>query len=106
MAMYEKLLAPSASPSRKSCLPHDDLQHHERHLNARNTLGTLLGHGIVPIINENDVVSFTELKFGDNDKLSALVTLAPARRFVDHPYDRGRRAREFWQGECKNPVAD
>ena len=60
-------------------LTHDDLQHHERHLNARNTLVTLLGHGIVPIINENDVVSFTELKFGDNDKLSALVaSLLPA----------------------------
>ena len=54
-------------------------QHHERHLNARNTLVTLLSHGVVPIINENDVVSFTELKFGDNDKLSALVaSLLPA----------------------------
>ena len=54
-------------------------EHHERHLNARNTLVTLLSHGVVPIINENDVVSFTELKFGDNDKLSALVaSLLPA----------------------------
>src|SRR6185436_6843470 len=60
-------------------LTHDDLEHHERHLNARNTLVRLLGHGVVPIINENDVVSFTELKFGDNDKLSALVaSLLPA----------------------------
>src|SRR6185295_15267365 len=64
-------------------LTHDDLQHHERHLNARNTLVTLLEHGVIPIVNENDVVSFTELKFGDNDKLSALVaSLLPADLLV------------------------
>jgi glutamate 5-kinase len=56
---------------------HDDLQHHERHLNARNTLVTLLHHGdrpgVVPIVNENDAISYTEIKFGDNDTISALV---------------------------------
>src|SRR4029078_4006201 len=60
-------------------LTHADLEHHERHLNARNTLVRLLQHGVIPIINENDAVSFTEIKFGDNDKLSALVAcLLPA----------------------------
>src|SRR5262249_39051727 len=50
---------------------------------ARNTLVTLLRHGVVPIINENDAVSFTELKFGDNDKLSALAaSLLPADLLV------------------------
>jgi glutamate 5-kinase len=64
-------------------LTHDDLQHHDRHLNARNTLVTLLRCGVVPIINENDAISFTELRFGDNDKLSALVTcLLPADLLV------------------------
>jgi glutamate 5-kinase len=64
-------------------LTHDDLEHHERHLNARSTLVALLRHGIIPIINENDVVSFTELKFGDNDQLSALVAcLLPADALV------------------------
>jgi glutamate 5-kinase len=64
-------------------LTHDDLAHHERHLNARNTLVTLLRNGVVPIINENDAISFTELKFGDNDKLSALVAcLLPADLLV------------------------
>jgi glutamate 5-kinase len=59
------------------------LEHHERHLNARNTLVTLLSRGVVPIINENDAVSFTEIKFGDNDKLSALVaSLLPADLLV------------------------
>jgi glutamate 5-kinase len=64
-------------------LTHDDLEHHERHLNARNTLVTLLSRGVVPIVNENDAVSFTELKFGDNDRLSALVAcLLPADLLV------------------------
>ncbi|MCX6922846.1 MAG: glutamate 5-kinase [Verrucomicrobia bacterium] len=79
MAIYEKLFGAHGLAVAQILLTHDDLQHHERHLNARNTLVTLLSHGVVPIINENDVVSFTELKFGDNDKLSALVAaLLPA----------------------------
>jgi glutamate 5-kinase len=79
MATYGQLFAKHGLNVAQVLLTHDDLQHHERHLNARNTLVTLLQHGVVPIINENDVVSFTELKFGDNDKLSALVaTLLPA----------------------------
>jgi glutamate 5-kinase len=51
----------------------DDLDHRGRFLNARATLGELLARGIVPIINENDSVSFAEIKLGDNDHLSALV---------------------------------
>jgi len=83
MATYGQLFAKYDLHVAQVLLTHDDLQHHERHLNARNTLVTLLQHGVVPIINENDVVSFTELKFGDNDKLSALVaTLLPADLLV------------------------
>lgn len=79
MAIYEKLFAKHELHVAQVLLTHDDLEHHERHLNARNTLVTLLSRGVVPIINENDAVSFTELKFGDNDKLSALVaSLLPA----------------------------
>jgi glutamate 5-kinase len=79
MAIYDKLFGMHGLSVAQILLTHDDLEHHERHLNARNTLVTLLAHGIVPIINENDVVSFTELKFGDNDLLSALVaSLLPA----------------------------
>jgi glutamate 5-kinase len=79
MAIYEKLFGTHGLSVAQILLTHDDLEHHERHLNARNTLVTLLNHGVVPIINENDVVSSTELKFGDNDKLSALVaSLLPA----------------------------
>ena len=83
MTTYEKLFGEAGFSVAQVLLTHDDLEHHERHLNARNTLVTLLRHGVVPIINENDVVSFTELKFGDNDKLSALVAaLLPADLLV------------------------
>jgi len=79
MGIYEDLFAKHDLHVGQVLLTHDDLEHHERHLNARNTLVTLLSRGVVPIINENDAISFTELKFGDNDKLSALVaSLLPA----------------------------
>jgi glutamate 5-kinase len=83
MSTYEKLFAKHNLNVAQVLLTHDDLQHHERHLNARNTLVRLLKHGVIPIINENDAVSFTEIKFGDNDKLSALVAcLLPADLLV------------------------
>ena len=83
MTVYEKLFSKSELNIAQVLLTHDDLQHHERHLNARNTLVTLLRRGVVPVINENDAVSFTELQFGDNDKLSALVAcLLPADLLV------------------------
>ncbi len=83
MATYQELFRKHGIEVAQVLLTHDDLEHHERHLNARNTLVTLLSRGVVPIINENDAVSFTELKFGDNDKLSALVAcLLPADLLV------------------------
>ncbi len=54
-------------------LTHDDLASRRRYLNARSTLQTLLELGVTPIINENDTVTTDEIKFGDNDTLSALV---------------------------------
>ncbi len=51
----------------------EDIKNRARYLNARTTLQTLLGRGIVPIVNENDVVSTDEIRFGDNDNLAALV---------------------------------
>ncbi len=52
----------------------DDLKHRRRFLNARNALLTLFRYNVIPIINENDTVVVEEIKFGDNDHLSALVT--------------------------------
>jgi len=83
MSTYEKLFAKHDLNVAQVLLTHADVEHKERHLNARNTLVRLLEHGIVPIINENDAISFTEIKFGDNDKLSALVAcLLPADLLV------------------------
>ena len=53
-------------------LTHDDLANRNRYLNARSTLNTLLGLGVVPVINENDTVATEEIRFGDNDTLAAL----------------------------------
>ena len=83
MAIYEKLFATAGLSVGQVLLTHADLEDHDRHLNARNTLVALLRNGVIPIINENDAVSFTELKFGDNDKLSALVAcLLPADALI------------------------
>ncbi|HTI69861.1 MAG TPA: glutamate 5-kinase [Candidatus Limnocylindria bacterium] len=83
MAMYEALFRHYELNVAQVLLTHEDLADHTRHLNARNTLVTLLKRGVVPIINENDAVSVTELKFGDNDRLSALVAaLLPADLLV------------------------
>ena len=53
---------------------HDDLANRQRYLNARSTLNTLLELGVVPVVNENDTVATEEIRFGDNDRLAALVT--------------------------------
>lgn len=53
---------------------HDDLSDRKRYLNARSTLLALIGHGVVPVVNENDTVVTDEIRFGDNDTLGALIT--------------------------------
>ncbi len=54
-------------------LTREDFADRKRYLYAKNTINTLLAHNVVPIINENDAVSVDEIKFGDNDTLSARV---------------------------------
>lgn len=54
-------------------LTREDVRGRRRHLAVRNTLERLLSYGVVPVVNENDTVSADEIKFGDNDVLSALV---------------------------------
>ena len=51
----------------------DDTETRRRHLNARATLATLIKSQVVPVINENDTVTTSEIKFGDNDRLAARV---------------------------------
>jgi glutamate 5-kinase len=71
--MYESQLRSHGVGSAQVLLTHADLADRERYLNARSTLLTLLGLGVVPVINENDTVVNDEIKFGDNDTLGALV---------------------------------
>lgn len=75
MAAYDQLFGKEGFSIGQVLLTHDDLRNRTRHLNARNTMMNLLQHGIVPIVNENDVVATEEIKFGDNDLLAALVGL-------------------------------
>jgi glutamate 5-kinase len=71
--MYETQLRHNGLGSAQVLLTHADLADRERYLNARSTLLTLLSHGVIPVINENDTVVNDEIKFGDNDTLGALV---------------------------------
>jgi len=74
MRAYEDSFAAYGINVAQLLLTRGDLADRTRHLNARATLETLLECGVVPIINENDTVAVDEIKFGDNDNLSALVT--------------------------------
>lgn len=70
---YESRFQKHAMHTAQVLLTHDDLSHRERYLNARTTLRTLLGFGVIPVVNENDTVVIDEIRFGDNDTLAALV---------------------------------
>lgn len=74
MRSYKDALRPFGVTVAQVLLTRDDLANRRRYLNARNTLMTLLEHGVLPIINENDTVVVDEIRFGDNDNLSAMVT--------------------------------
>ena len=71
--VYESAFASHGLHTAQVLLTHEDLADRKRYLNARSTLTTLLGLGVIPIINENDTVITDEIKFGDNDTLGALV---------------------------------
>jgi glutamate 5-kinase len=74
MLAYEKAFSRYKKKVAQILLTRDDLCNRKRHLNARNTLNVLLDWEILPIVNENDTVVVDELKFGDNDNLSAMIT--------------------------------
>lgn len=69
---YESEFAKSGLHTAQILMTHDDLSNRARYLNARNTIQTLVAHGVIPIINENDTVVTDEIRFGDNDTLAAL----------------------------------
>jgi len=73
MELYQRAFSHSGLAVGQVLLTHDDVRDRRRYLNARHALAELLRLGVVPIINENDTVSVDEIKFGDNDRLAALV---------------------------------
>lgn len=70
---YEEALEPYAIKTGQVLVTLDDTTNRRRYLNSRATLETLLGLGVVPIVNENDTVATDEIRFGDNDRLAAQV---------------------------------
>jgi glutamate 5-kinase len=76
MHTYQEMFASHGVPVAQTLLTIDDLADRQSYLNVRNTIRGLLGRRVVPILNENDVVAVDEIGevFGDNDRLSALVT--------------------------------
>ncbi len=70
---YERALSAVGLTAAQVLLTHDDVRNRRRYLNARHAMIEMIGLGAVPIINENDTVSVDEIKFGDNDRLAALV---------------------------------
>jgi len=75
MDAYAKAFARHDRSVAQMLLTKDDLRNRRRYLNASNTSETLFSVGAVPIVNENDTVVVSEIKFGDNDSLGALVSM-------------------------------
>ncbi|TBR59360.1 glutamate 5-kinase [Mastigocladus laminosus UU774] len=73
MRVYDDLFTTLQQPIAQVLLTRSDLVQRSRYLNVYNTFQELLELGVIPVVNENDTVAVEELKFGDNDTLSALV---------------------------------
>jgi glutamate 5-kinase len=74
MQVWDQLFSLYGLIVAQTLLTREDLADRQRYLNARNTLLALLERKVIPIVNENDVVGVDEIKIGDNDNLSALVS--------------------------------
>lgn len=74
MGLYAEVFGTRSRVVGQVLLTRQLAEHRVSYVNAQNTLNTLLRHGVLPIINENDTVAVEELQFGDNDTLAALVS--------------------------------
>jgi glutamate 5-kinase len=72
---YEEVLAPHGITTGQVLVTLEDTTDRRRYLNSRATMETLLGLGVVPIVNENDTVATDEIRFGDNDRLAAQIAV-------------------------------
>ena len=75
MQCWEEALSRRGFSTAQVLLTWEDLAHKNRFINAKRTLNEIQRRGLVPIINENDTVATDEIRFGDNDKLSALIAI-------------------------------
>jgi glutamate 5-kinase len=73
MQTWQRAFDPHGTSVAQVLLTHEDLRSRQRHLGVKACLEELIDYGVVPVINENDTVSAAEIKFGDNDTLSAMV---------------------------------
>ena len=79
MRMYDDFFTSVSQPIAQVLVSLDNLMDRTQYLNAQRTFQALLSKGIIPIVNENDTVAMQDLKFGDNDTLSAhIASLADA----------------------------
>ncbi|KAK3368192.1 Aspartate/glutamate/uridylate kinase [Podospora didyma] len=72
MSLWDSLFNHLRQPIAQILLTRSDIADRSRYLNARNTINELLDMGVIPIVNENDTLAVAEIKFGDNDTLSAI----------------------------------
>jgi len=82
MQTWQHGLDPHGLTAAQVLLTHEDLRGRERYLGVKDCLDTLIGFGTIPVINENDTVSATEIKFGDNDTLSAMVASLAGAQYL------------------------
>lgn len=73
MQTWQRGFDPHGLTAAQVLLTHEDLRSRERHLGAKDCIEELIAYGTIPVINENDTVSAAEIRFGDNDTLSAMV---------------------------------
>lgn len=74
MSIWDSLFAHMNQPVAQILLTRNDIADRVQYLNAQNTLAETLSYGVIPIVNENDTLAVSEIKFGDNDTLSAITS--------------------------------
>ena len=82
METWQAAFAPHGITVAQILLTHEDLRARARYLGVKETLARVVAYGAVPIINENDAVSAAEIRFGDNDTLSAMVASLVGAQFL------------------------
>ncbi|KAI1375054.1 glutamate 5-kinase [Hypoxylon crocopeplum] len=97
ISLWDSLFGHLRQPISQILLTRNDIADRTRYLNAQNTIMELLEMGVIPIVNENDTIAVAEIKFGDNDTLSAITAAMVHANFlflmtdVDCLYDKNPR---------------